>query len=262
MFCSRQVLPGRHSPLRWLGCFFALVWALFAGGGTEPEAEQSTSVAMPESATPAATEPWQIPPKEMGQQSLFRVQYDGPEGQGGFRLTLRFEAPDRYRVTTVDAVGRAVWNLSVEGESGLWVDHRNQRFCRFQGLLGLASVPLSPFALPALPALLFGRLPEPPAAPPFVSEQLLEYRDRSGRRWTARLEAGEILQWTVWENDEPAVWWGLRGEEAILSERAEGIQLRWRRVLTEPLGELPALPSLDERYVSDCLQAANPAELH
>lgn len=204
-------------------------------------------------------QPWQIPPEELGVQSLFRLQYEGPEGQGGFRLTLRLQAADRYRVTTVDAVGRAVWNLAVDGENGLWVDHRQQRYCRFQGLLGLAAVPLSPFALPALPALLLGRLPEPPASPPTVSAGLLELVDLAGRRWTARLEDGKLSQWTLWEQGEPAVWWGLHGEESVLSERAQGVQLRWRRVLTEPLTELPPPPTVGEGYSSGCEQSSNPA---
>lgn len=210
---------------------------------------------------PAPAELWQLPASELLMQSLFRVQYQGPEGQGSFRLTLRLAAANRYRVTTVDSVGRTIWTLWVEGDKGLWVDHHQHLFCRFEGELGLESVPLSPFALPALPALLLARLPEPPRATPAVSEGSLEMVDRSGRRWTARLEKGELVQWTLWELGEPAVWWARLGEESILSERARGIQLRWRRVLSEPLAELPPESPVGENYVSGCRPASNPARL-
>ncbi len=242
---------------RFVGLFCVLASpAVWAQSGEEAPPTAAAKVQ-----APATAELWQLPASELLVQSLFRVQYQGPEGQGGFRLTLRLAAANRYRVTTVDSVGRTVWTLSVEGDKGLWVDHHQKLFCRFEGELGLESVPLSPFALPALPGLLLARLPEPPQSTPVVTEGSLEMVDRAGRRWTAKQEDGELVQWTLWELGEPAVWWARLGEESILSERARGIQLRWRRVLAEPLTELPPEPPVGEDYLSGCRPASNPARL-
>lgn len=210
---------------------------------------------------PANAPLWEIPATDLLQQRLFRLRYGGPEGEGSFRLTLRLAAPDRYRVTTVDAVGRAVWSLSVEGEEGLWIDHRRQRFCRFHGAVGLAAVPLEPFALPALPSVLLGRLPVAPRGAPHEDGSNLEFEDASGRRWTAHREGERLLKWTFWEQGEPAIWWSRQGEESVLSEREQGIQLRWRQVLAEPIAELPPAPAVPDGYAEGCEEASNPASM-
>lgn len=210
---------------------------------------------------PESTALWEIPASELNQQRLFRLRYGGPEGEGSFRLTLRLAAPDRYRATTVDAVGRAVWSLAVDGEEGLWLDHRQKRFCRFRGAVGLAAVPLQPFALPALPAILLGRLPVPPKEAPNEDGAYLEFSDVSGRRWTAYRDGDKLQKWTFWENGEPAIWWGRQGEESVLSERAQGIQLRWRQVLAEPISGLPPAPAVPEGYAEGCEEASNPASM-
>ncbi len=210
---------------------------------------------------PASADLWEIPASDLFQQRLFRMRYGGPEGEGSFRLTLRLAAPDRYRVTTVDAVGRAVWSLSLDGEDGLWIDHRQKRFCRFHGAMELAAVPLKPFALPALPSVLLGRLPVAPREAPYEDGAYLEFKDSAGRRWTATREGDQLTKWTFWEAGEPSIWWGRQGEEAVLSERAQGIQLRWRQVLAEPISELPPAPPVPEGYVAGCEEASNPAAM-
>ncbi len=63
----------------------------------------------------------------------------------------------------MDPLGRVVWGLDVAADRGLWVDHRNHTYCRLDGPLDLAFLPLGPLSLSALPPLLLGRLPAPPA---------------------------------------------------------------------------------------------------
>jgi hypothetical protein len=55
--------------------------------------------------------------------------------------------------------------LDVEGDQGLWLDHRGRVYCRLTGALDLAFLPLGPLSLSALPPLLLGRLPVAPADP-------------------------------------------------------------------------------------------------
>jgi hypothetical protein len=195
-------------------------------------------------------EPWEIPASELHTQRLFRLRYGGPEGEGGLRLTLRIVAPARYRVSTVDLAGRALWSLSVEGEDGLWIDHRGERFCRFSGSLGLAALPLSPFPLPALPALLLGRAPAVPAGRVERTAGRLEYQDSQGRRWRVETAGREVLEWTLWGEAGPAVWWRRQAGEAIVSERERAVQIRWREVLRESLLALPSPPEVPAAYAA------------
>lgn len=204
---------------------------------------------------------WSLPATALGTQSLFRLRYGGPEGEGSFRLTLRLASPDHYRVTTVDAVGRMVWSLSVEGAGGLWIDHKERRYCRFEGAEQISAPALAPFSLPSLPAILFGRLPVSAVGELSLDGDALEFRDAAARRWTARREGDGLARWTLWSEAEPAIWYGLQGDEAVLSERAQGIQLRWRRVVSEPLLELPPPLTPPEGYAESCQTSSNPADL-
>lgn len=183
--------------------------------------------------------PWELPPRALGTQRLFRVSYDGPDGDGSFRLTLRLAAPDRYQVVAVDPLGRSLWTLDSAAEEGLWLDHRARAACRLSGSFDVVASRLTPFPLAALPALLLGRLPEPPAGePPADAEERLDYRDASGRRWTATLDAGRVRSWSFAEPGDPtpSVFWS-RAEsgEAYLSDRIRGVQLRWRETVAEPM---------------------------
>lgn len=208
-------------------------------------------------AAPAEVPPWQVPAAALGTQRLYRVAYSGKEGQGSFRLTLHLTTPDRYQVRAVDPVGRALWTLDVEGERGLFLDHRSRAYCVFTGRFDISGVPLAPFPLMSLPALLVGRVPAEPASSPRTSGSEIVFEDAGGRRWRAVLARGEVARWTVWEGEEPAYWWARRDGWAILSDRREGAQVRWREVLAEPLaGEpQPAVPPEGYR-VADCHTAA------
>ncbi len=205
--------------------------------------------------------PWQIPPAAFGSQRLYRVSYQGPRGEGSFRLTLRLAAAERYQVMAVDPLGRAIWSLDVESERGLWLDHRNRGYCNFNGSFDVADVPLSPFPLLSLPALLLGRLPAEPTAAPQAKGRDLTFHDDQERRWTARLEGDQVGSWTLWNDDgQPAVLWVRRDDWAILSDRGQGAQVRWKEVLAEKLPKaLAALripPGFEEE---DCQSASGPS---
>ena len=209
---------------------------------------------------------WTVQPADLATQRLFRVTYDGADGGGSFRLTLLLATPRRYQVRAVDPFGRALWTLDVDGDSGLWLDHRNRLTCTLAGRLDLAAARLAPFPLPALPALLLGRLPAPPAgevdveaAPGQGAEAggtRIAFRDDEGRRWSALLAAGLPTAWTLYDGGEAQVWWLLRDGEAFLSDAARGTQLRWRQTVREELPGDLAVPAVPEGYRAvDCTAA-------
>lgn len=230
-----------------------------------------TATTPPPVARPAAPSnaPWELAASDLGTQRLFRVGYDGPEGEGSFKLTLRLTAAERYRAQASDPLGRPLWTLDVAGGGGLWLDHRERLACRLAGRFDLAAARLAPFPLSSLPALLLGRVPAAPVgsverAPRDDGGSELSFRDAEGRRWTARLgAAGEPESWTLWRRGEPAVWW--RGGEpgggaqggATLSDRRRGTQLRWRQVVREPLADAAtAATEVPEGYATvDCAAA-------
>ena len=197
--------------------------------------------------------PWQIPAAAYGSQRLFRVSYSGPEGEGSFRLTLRLPAADRYQVTTADPVGRALWSLDVAEDKGLFLDHRKHTFCRFEGRFDISGVPLAPFPLLSLPSLLLGRLPAEPAAPPTQKGRDLQFTDSMDRRWTATVASGQVVSWTLWEEGEPqpAVLWVQRDSWAILSDRAQGVQMRWKEVVREALPRPPEPLAVPPGFAED-----------
>lgn len=248
----------------WLLATTLLATMLLAAGCASAPAPAPAGAETPGRADLGA--PWSLPAVELATQRLFRVSYDGPDEGGSFRLTLSLLTPDRYQVRAADPLGRALWTLDVAGGEGLWLDHRNRLVCRLEGRFDLAAARLTPFPLPALPALLLGRLPAPPdgaverlpAGGPGGADRI-DYRDAAGRRWTARLEAGRPVSWALWEDGEAAVWWQRRDGEAFLSDRARGSQLRWRETLREPLpaaaGGLAAPPVPDGYRAVDCAAA-------
>lgn len=204
--------------------------------------------------------PWQIRAGEFATQRLFRAGYAGPQGDASFRITLKLFAQDRYLAQASDPLGRALWSLDVAGQEGVWADHRARVFCGFTGAFPAVGRELGAFPLPALPALLLGRLPVPPAEPatgldPAAAK--LDYQDVEGRRWTAEMAeraeraevaAGDPATWTLWEDGTPSLWWMKRGGWAILSQRQRKVQLRWREVVREPLREVAAPPSAPPDY--------------
>jgi hypothetical protein len=201
-------------------------------------------------------EPWEIPSSAYGLQRLYRVSFRSPEGEGSFRLTLRLGGPDRYQASAVDPVGRTLWSLDAAGERGLFLDHRGRRFCRLEGRFDIAGVPLSPFPLLSLPALLLGRVPAAPASA--VEEQggRISFRDERERRWDVTVRDGMPAAWSMRDERGPAVWLTRQDGWSILSDRRQGAQVRWREILREELkGELAALEP-PTGYREECAPAA------
>ncbi|HWM89972.1 MAG TPA: hypothetical protein VN493_04340 [Thermoanaerobaculia bacterium] len=188
------------------------------------------------------TPPWEIPADAFGSQRLYRVNYSGPEGEGSFRVTLRLASPIRYQIQAVDPVGRALWGLDVTSEKGVWLDHRNKVTCAFEGSFDVSGIPLGPFPLLSLPSLLMGRVPAEPSGEvePERKGKRIELRDDIGRRWAVDLgDGGTVEGWTLWDQEQPAVWFMRRDTWAYLSDRSKGVQVRWREVLRENLEREP-----------------------
>jgi hypothetical protein len=212
-------------------------------------------------------------------------------------VTLRLASPDRYQAEAADPLGRAVWGLDVEGDHGLWLDHRGRAYCRLTGALDLAFLPLGPLSLSALPPLLLGRLPVAPAGPASpaagaggpgaagepaegvamgstatsggatgggaaAGSTRLSYRDATGRRWGAVVRHGVVLSWALWQDEAagPILSWVSSGGWAVLSDRRKGVQVRWREALREPLLQpalVPMSPPADYREVQ-CIKPPRP----
>ncbi len=204
-----------------------------------------------DAAAAASPAPWQVPADAYGSQSLYRVTVTGSEGDGSVKLTLRLAAPDRFQAQAADPLGRGLWDLDVAGGRGLWLDHRSRTFCRLAGEVELAALPLGPLSPSALPPLLLGRLPVPPADASGVGRRPLgggagedwSFHDAAGRRWGAVVKDGTVLSWTLWQPGAaaPLLSWvaaagaGSGGAWAELTDRRKGVRVRWRQVLREPL---------------------------
>ncbi len=247
-----------------------------------PPSLPAEAPAPPPAPAAAPAPPWEIPAALLDRQRLYRVRYEGPEGEGSLRLTLWLDDPEHYDARAADQLGRPLWSLSVRGAGGLWVDHRAEAWCRLDGALDLAGLPLAPFPLAALPHLLLGRLPARPAGGAGATPRAgaIEIVDAEGRRWTAELAGGStdggatdgvsteggapvswtLLNWTLWGRDAaagPVLTWVDAGGEAVLSDRGAGVQLRWREAVSEPLGGLPAPLEPPAGYrAADCAAGA------
>ena len=202
----------------------------------------------------AAAPPWELPPGAYPSQRLFRLHYDGSEGEGALRLVLRLAEPGRYRLTVADRLGRPLYTLDhapgAAAGAGILVDHRERRFCPLTPDLRLEELPLGPAAIGSLPAVLLGRLPAPPRPGERANAAAAElsYVDAEGRRWSAQLEAGAPRSWTLWLEGEPAVWWRRSGADSMLSDRRRGVQMSWREVGREPLAQALPAPAPPEGY--------------
>jgi len=193
--------------------------------------------------------PWEIPAGELSTQRLYRASYSGPEGDGSFRMTLRLVSPERYEVQAADPVGRSLWSLDVAAGRGLFLNHRAHTACSFEGSFDLAGVPLGPFPLLTLPALLLGRVPAAPAVPPKAHGRDLSFHDTADRVWSVTAgEDGVVARWTLSDSGAPTVWWFRQDAWSILSDRTRGVQIRWREVLSEHLEKEPAALTVPAGY--------------
>ncbi len=238
--------------------------------GRQPQApaagapERAGAVAQGTTAGGAGPPPWQVSPDAYGSQTLYRVTVTGAEGEGSLKLTLRLASAERYQVQAVDPLGRALWALDVDGDQGLWLDHRAHLFCRLAGALDLDFLPLGPLSLAALPPLLLNRVPLAPADPSAVARrpaaapggagreaaEEVTYADAAGRRWTAVTRGGQLQSWGLAEDAAagPILSWVSSGGWSVLSDRRKGVQVRWRQAVREPLRQLaPLSPPADYR---------------
>lgn len=184
---------------------------------------------------------WDLPAGAVPSQRLYQGSYEGPEGGGAFRATLRLAAADRFRLDAADRLGRPLWTVGVDGSAAWWVDHHVGVWCPDLSRLALPGFGRGPMPATALPALLLGALPVRPAqaAAPNQGVNTVEVTDDAGRRWQATIEGGRVNAWSVAEGEQPLWWWRRQGKGGILSQR-NGRQLRWQEVVVEPLrGELP-----------------------
>ncbi len=194
-----------------------------------------------------------VPSSDYGTQRLFRLHYDGPEGEGTLRLVLRLESPSRYRLVISDRLGRSLFTLDAAPSGGLLLDHRQALACPLAAGVRLEGLPIEPLSVQALPAVLLGRLPSLPAhgRSRESSTGALEFRDGAGRRWSARLgDGGQVRSWTLWQAGEPALWWRSNDGQAFLSDRRRGAQASWREVGREPLAEPLPPPAVPEGFAA------------
>lgn len=200
-------------------------------------------------------EPWTLPAESFPTQRLYRVRYQGPEGEVGIRLTLYLEAPDRYTMEASDSLGRKVWSLGLQPSGrALWLDHRQELYCRVDAAGEQSFLPLAHMPLEALPRLILGLLPVPPAGDRKAAdlrrdETGLSYLDASGRLWSGRLEGEALAWWSVRDDggaalagtesggEGPVAWWRRTEDgEAIFSDRRGAQQVRWTEQVREALG--------------------------
>ena len=163
-------------------------------------------------------------------QTLYRVRYDGPEGDGSLRLVKRQVAADRFQLQAADTFGRAAWSLDLDGRDVLLVDHRGRQACLSSGDLRVPEMALRPLPLTAVARVLDSQTPL--EAPPGVDPA--DWTDDAGRRWTSRTEDGLLAAWTLWQSGEPQLSWIRQARGGVLSHR-DGSQFRWRQTAREDL---------------------------
>jgi len=168
------------------------------------------------------------------------------------RLILRDDPADPggpFHLAASDALGRPLWALAATGERVVLVDHRTRAVCSAQGTISLPEAPLGGLPPSVLPRVLRGRLPVFDEGLPANGE--VDYLDANGRRWTARLEAGEPSSWTLWEGGRPLLWWLGQESGGVLSHRA-GSQFRWRLSVEEARSGEFVLDAPRDYHRADC----------
>lgn len=206
----------------------------------------------------AAIAAWEIPAEELGRQSLYRVQLAAGGERGSLRLVLRLWDPDRFELAASDALGRSLWSLRSSGSAAVWSDRDRGISCALAGDRPIRW-PRFGLTLPAsdLPALLLGRLPEPPAIPTGAREGgESEIEAASGRRYRLTVAGGLPVRWSLSRGPaEGTLTWTRDGDGGRLeASGSEDFEIRWRRVSREPVTGAPPSPpmgSLPECDVAD-----------
>jgi hypothetical protein len=217
----------------------------------------ATSAPRPAPAPPAAALEWGVPAEDLPLVALYRLEASSAAGSVTLRVALRMASAERFEAAASDLFGRPVWRLLWQQGSGVWIDHRGRDFCR---LAATREVTLPDFGLelqaPELPAILLGRLPAAPAGGVAGSStapaSALRFLDAAGRRWSADLDERGVARWTLWRDDEPALWWRREERGGTLSARAAGAQVRYRELSRSRPESAPELapPPPDYRETS------------
>ena len=97
--------------------------------------------------------------EDLHTQSLFRAHYQSGDGSGAFRLVLKLESAERYRIETKDRFGRGLWRIEADRSGTVWVDDRRKVFCASEDGIRIPEIALESLPLEELPAILLGRLP-------------------------------------------------------------------------------------------------------
>lgn len=150
------------------------------------------------------------------------------------RMILDVDSSERYAITTKDRFGRGLWRLESGSAGALLVDDRRKLYCRAADGVRIPEMALESLPLDELPAVLLGRLPANLVRSSETGESRAdEYRDRRDRRWTVRGAPARPESWTVWESEEPWLWWRRHESDGgVLSHRG-GSQFRWKLVAKE-----------------------------
>lgn len=233
----------------------ALVALITAGCSSLPSPAPGAGAPPTAIPSPSAASPWELPEELQGSQRLFRVRFEGEDGDGKFRLTLRLLDSQRFQLRAVDPLGRSVWTLHAEGGRSLLLEHRERRACTFGDQVDLDDLYLGSFPARDLPALILGRVPAVPEGSPLWSEgpeageDRLEFADLAGRRWVCRLQGGEVRSWSLKGAGGGELASLHREEEELhLIDRRRGIEVRWREVAAEPLQGGFARPEIPSSY--------------
>lgn len=226
---------------RWLAPGLAIALGVSALGLTGCASGGFFSGGFLPTSSTAEEQPWQIPDDAFPTQRLFRIRYDGPEGELSFRLTLYLESRSNFRMDASDTLGRKVWSLVVEDDGqGLWLNHREDLYCRIESAANQSFVPVAYLPLVHLPRLVLGRMPADPADDLRRAEGLVSYVDRGGQLWSGRLDdEGRVRWWSLVENGVAVAWWRLdeeggEGSQVFVDSRRDQ-EVRWVEQVRETL---------------------------
>ncbi|MEM7353244.1 MAG: hypothetical protein AAF657_20785 [Acidobacteriota bacterium] len=201
-------------------------------------------------------QPWQVPADAYPSQRLYRVKYQGPEGEAGFKLTLYLEQATRYRMLATD-LGRKLWSLEVDPEGqATWIDYRRKEFCRADAAGALRFVPLAELPVVAMPKLLLGLMPAEPAASLEQSIDRVAFLDARGQLWNGGLAGNQVDWWSLIESGEPVIWWRREGDGGLFVDRDGQQQIRWSQIVHEPLAKPLAVTSPPAKFRPDACREA------